>query len=693
MPFQRRVSRCLARVVPSLVVLYVLFSEPSQVPPESLSSDWTNLVVETKSLSGSLTAVVPITRFSLSAFEDTLATLIRPSACITKVLVTCPEPLLSQTRRAIQHAVRAVNTGLQPDITLHPSAPNGETVSEIVKAISTLVATEKVLVLDETGFDGLSERTKDLLLCPAATHIPIGPRGVISINHTCVVPSSQLQPATYLLPPFTISTSLVKEPMASWAAMGVAVSRSLNRNMGGVVRSFGDQDANYCGRQFTYLDRGNPPSYVHETTVDPGLFFFLLPNYEALQLILPTIICPLHRAGHTVRVLVHSNDRIWGPASCTVRVEFLGKQNDAPLMLQMTYLNLILCKTVQLWSASLKKICNMLNGWVQCLCGNGYVYVSVGIEHLLDLNADWNTPRIELSVITQDRPRSLRRLLSSLTRARFLGDSVNIRLNMEQSSDTETIQIVRDFTWRHGTVFTHRRVVHGGLIPAVVESWYPHSNHEYGVLLEDDVELSPLFYIWIKMAILRYRYGEGHDRSKDMFGISLYHQKNTELHPDGRKPFNPRSLFEANHIQNPSTPYLSQVPCSWGAVYFPEHWREFHDYLANRLSEHQLGIDKVVVPNVRSNNWSRSWKKYFIELVYLRSYVMLYPNYADFGSFSTNHVEVGSHVKNRPKEKQDAFRVPLLELEESWRLVEELPGKTLPPWDKLPVVNLTGFLS
>jgi hypothetical protein len=38
-----------------------------------------------------------------------------------------------------------------------------------------------------------------------------------------------------------------------------------------------------------------------------------------------------------------------------------------------------------------------------------------------------------------------------------------------------------------------------------VESWYPRSNDSYGLLLEDDVEVSPLFYAWIKLALLRYR--------------------------------------------------------------------------------------------------------------------------------------------------------------------------------------------
>lgn len=67
------------------------------------------------------------------------------------------------------------------------------------------------------------------------------------------------------------------------------------------------------------------------------------------------------------------------------------------------------------------------------------------------------------------------------------------------------MQMVDHFEWEHGSVFAHHRVIHGGLLPAVVESWYPHSNHSYGLLLEDDVELSPLFYAWIKMSVLRYR--------------------------------------------------------------------------------------------------------------------------------------------------------------------------------------------
>jgi hypothetical protein len=98
---------------------------------------------------------------------------------------------------------------------------------------------------------------------------------------------------------------------------------------------------------------------------------------------------------------------------------------------------------------------------------------------------------------------------------------------------------------------------------------------------------------------------------------------------------------------------------------------------------------------VRSNKWSKSWKKFFIELVYLRGYVMLYPNYEDFVSLSTNHLEVGSHVKRRSREKQELFLLPLMKLDEplgSSSLLD-LPDHTLPNLEMLPVLNLTGSIT
>lgn len=307
--------------------------------------------------------------------------------------------------------------------------------------------------------------------------------------------------------------------------------------------------------------------------------------------------------------------------------------------------------------------------------------------------ADWHTPRIDLSVITQDRPTSLKRLLTSLQDAHYFGDDVALSLNLEQTADCETQRIGENFDWSQGTLNVRHRIVHGGLMPAIVESWYPSSNDSYGVFLEDDIEVSPFFYGWLKFTILQYRYGDPSLRSASshLFGVSLYQPRNLELLPDRRRPFDAHKLFSSLSL-SPILPYLSQVPCSWGAVYFPEVWREFHSYLALRLSEIALPISETIVPDIKSNRWPRSWKKYFNELVYLRGYVMLYPNYADFTSFSTNHVEMGTHIKSDLDlmKRRALFEVPLMARNQS---LLALPQGRLPQWTELPLLDFWGSIA
>jgi hypothetical protein len=139
-------------------------------------------------------------------------------------------------------------------------------------------------------------------------------------------------------------------------------------------------------------------------------------------------------------------------------------------------------------------------------------------------------------------------------------------------------------------------------------------------------------------------------------------------------------------------PYATQIPCSWGAVYFPEHWREFHIYLTERIAKEEWkGYYNITVPNSRSERWKKSWKKYFIELVYLRAYVMVYPNFEQFESFSTNHLEYGTHVKTngRTQSKLDQFSVPLMQRN---TILDQLPNRHLPTFDQLPIMDLWGSI-
>jgi hypothetical protein len=307
---------------------------------------------------------------------------------------------------------------------------------------------------------------------------------------------------------------------------------------------------------------------------------------------------------------------------------------------------------------------------------------------------EWHKPKIQIQIITYNRPYSLLRLLASLDQAIYLGDTVSMTFNVEAEGDQTTMRLVNDFTWPFGPKRIHHRISHAGLMSAIVESWYPDDRHEYSIFLEDDIELSPLFYVWAKLALLKYRYGHTSDRHVNMFGISLYTPRIQELtYP--RERINPYLEFSTE-----STPFLFQVPCSWGALYFPEQWRQFHGYMAGRLlwkrdqeynaSQPTPGsIPDVFVPKSRSNSWKHSWKKYFIELVVLHGYVMLYPNFQNQTSFSTNHLEPGMHISRNSKVRNMVFefQVPLMQREEVW-LLKQLPNGRLPAWTDLPIRNL-----
>nr|CAG8437816.1 8489_t:CDS:2 [Entrophospora candida] len=322
------------------------------------------------------------------------------------------------------------------------------------------------------------------------------------------------------------------------------------------------------------------------------------------------------------------------------------------------------------------------------------------IHHAIEIMTDlpfeslkkWNLPKFQIQILTQSRPDSLMRLLTSLNSSIYFGDDIPLTINMDRGAINQTIELSNTFKWIHGMKKIRHRVVQGGLLPAVVESYYSYDYNDYALLLEDDIELSPFHYLWSKYAILKYRYGPDRAYSKRLYGLSLYNQKNMELPLPGRAKFFPERVLE-NTKYDIRSPYLCQVPCSWGAIYFPEIWREFHEYLVARMDDADTyRLHNIRVPYSRSNFWKKSWKKYLIELVYLRGYVMLYPNFSNFTSFSTNHAEFGEHIhfrENRP-DPGSIFGVPLMQEN---IIFQELPDGQLANYKELPVMDLWGNLT
>ncbi|KAI8374517.1 uncharacterized protein BYT42DRAFT_615674 [Radiomyces spectabilis] len=293
----------------------------------------------------------------------------------------------------------------------------------------------------------------------------------------------------------------------------------------------------------------------------------------------------------------------------------------------------------------------------------------------------WHKMTVKLMVTTDRKPHSLARLLRSAVSAHYLGDTVDLSIIMEQSTDRVTQTFANSVPWPHGQKNLRHRIVKVHPMPLFAEAWYPATNDEYAVILNDQLELSELFYVWIKYTLLRYRYAPAPRPAETnyMFGVSLYAPRLMENDPSGRQLFDAASLMEA-YQYNRSSPYLMQTPSSSGALFFPEHWREFHDYITARLADQaKKQLQNVTVPNARSSQWTNAWRRYFDELVYMRAYVMLYPNYGF--SFSTNHLELGNHVIDDYAQAAALYRVPLMKADVM---------ASLPAVENLPVLDLWG---
>jgi hypothetical protein len=315
-----------------------------------------------------------------------------------------------------------------------------------------------------------------------------------------------------------------------------------------------------------------------------------------------------------------------------------------------------------------------------------------------------NEDHVTIVVLANKRLGAVKRLLGSLRNADYgLDNDITLHIRLEARQPPDLVDFVVKYHWPHGEKVVHSRIVQGGLIAAVVESWFPTNDHEFGLILEDDLEVSPvrlrllftqplkltypnsapaalvqqLYYLWLKASIRWYRESGSPER---VVGVSLYTPRTTEtgtlcppLDRECRR-FDAQDLI-SRLTARPNSPYLQQLPCSWGAVYFPRAWREFARYMQFRVN--QNNTTPLLIPGSRTTGWGKSWKKYFVEYMYINGYFLLYPNFPNQASLSTNHLEEGEHIMRNVTSHShlnEDFTVPLLRNRSLMEILTNLPG-------------------
>ncbi|CAO2203247.1 unnamed protein product [Urochloa humidicola] len=132
-----------------------------------------------------------------------------------------------------------------------------------------------------------------------------------------------------------------------------------------------------------------------------------------------------------------------------------------------------------------------------------------------------------IKLLAYDRPAALRRCLRSLAAADYDGDRVALHVlldhrppNSSLAASREILDFVDAFPWPHGEKRVHYRAANAGLQAQWIEAWWPGSNDEFAFVVEDDLQVSPLYYRFLKRVVMKYYY-DRENYSPYVFGASL----------------------------------------------------------------------------------------------------------------------------------------------------------------------------
>ncbi|XP_047173714.1 uncharacterized protein LOC124841479 isoform X2 [Vigna umbellata] len=181
-----------------------------------------------------------------------------------------------------------------------------------------------------------------------------------------------------------------------------------------------------------------------------------------------------------------------------------------------------------------------------------------------------------INVLAFNRLASLSRCLRSLAAADYLGDRIHLHLHIDHfTSDKASsvdpklrearriLEFVDAFDWKFGEKVVHYRTGNVGLQAQWLEAWWPTSDHEFAFVVEDDLEVSSLYYEFVKTVILNFYYNAS-NYSPSIFGISLQ-----------RARFVPGKHGNKLQLDDKTRLFLYQLVGTWGQILFPKPWKEF----------------------------------------------------------------------------------------------------------------------
>lgn len=229
---------------------------------------------------------------------------------------------------------------------------------------------------------------------------------------------------------------------------------------------------------------------------------------------------------------------------------------------------------------------------------------------------------ITIIVVAYNRDTSLKRILTSLSRANYDNDHVRLVISIDKSNNPEVERTAKEFVWEFGDKIIRTFTKQQGLRQHILNCGDLAEEYDCIIVLEDDLYVSPNFYRFAKDAVRYYRNDE------KIAGISLY-----------TPHFNETAKVKFEALKSDGDTFFMQVASSWGQIWTRGQWDGFRNWY-NQHKDFDFRDDLNIPWNIRQ--WPEtSWKKYFMRYLLEMDKYFVYP----FISHTTNFGDAGTHFK------------------------------------------------
>ncbi len=163
---------------------------------------------------------------------------------------------------------------------------------------------------------------------------------------------------------------------------------------------------------------------------------------------------------------------------------------------------------------------------------------------------------------------------------------------------------------------------------------------EYCLIVEDDLELSPFWYVWLKKAWKNYR------QRDDIAGITLSRQYMMVKKPDHNV-----------EIVNEHRPFLYKLVGTWAFAPHPRHWREFLDWFNSLDSDafdpyvRGLATSDWLHQHTAQGRRHMTWEQWHVYYCQHHGQFTLYLNLPDRMTMAANWMEHGVHTRGSARKR------------------------------------------